>query len=235
MPEKSAPAPKEQLLAFFAVARTRAGEGRVLPAAGQARDHADQPAQHLHPHAADPAGHSDAARRDHGDRRGPQGTGARRRARRRGSRDAARAARRAWRRPCAARSAARCAGWRGFCAAIRPRPSARCGRRWSTTAASPAAASSARRRSGRTSATSSRFRCGVVIDLVPADEDAAAAQARADKRAWLAERGYEIIETVAEIEADMAGSLEQIARHSEADGRSEVADRRRTACVRRAN
>ena len=27
-------------------------------------------------------------------------------------------------------SADRCAGWRGFCAAIRPRPSACCGRRW---------------------------------------------------------------------------------------------------------
>ena len=34
MPEKSAPAPKEQLLAFFASLEARAGEGRVLPAAG---------------------------------------------------------------------------------------------------------------------------------------------------------------------------------------------------------
>ena len=80
-------------------ARARAGEGRVLSAARQARDHADQSAQHLHPHAADAAGHPDAPRRDHGDRRGPQGAGARRGARRRGGADAARAPCRARRRP----------------------------------------------------------------------------------------------------------------------------------------
>ena len=78
MPEKSAPAPKQQLLAFFASLEARAGEGRVLPPARQARHHADQSAQHLHAHAADPAGHPDVARRDHGDRGGPQGSGARR-------------------------------------------------------------------------------------------------------------------------------------------------------------
>ena len=53
---------------------------------------------------------------------------------------------------------ARCAGWRGCCGAIRPRPSARCGRRWSTTSALPAAASSARCRSARTSPISCRSR-----------------------------------------------------------------------------
>ena len=55
-------------------------------------------------------------------------------------------------------SGRRCAGWRGCCGAIRPRPSARCGRRWSTTGASPAAASSGRCRSGRISPISCRFR-----------------------------------------------------------------------------
>ena len=99
MPEKSRAGAEGAALAFFADPRTRTGEGRVLPPAGQARHHADQSAQHLHAHAADPAGHPDLARRDHGDRRRPQGSGARRRARRRGSRNAARAARRARRRP----------------------------------------------------------------------------------------------------------------------------------------
>ena len=41
--------------------RTRAGEGRVLPPARQARDDADQPAQYLLAHAADAAGHPDPA------------------------------------------------------------------------------------------------------------------------------------------------------------------------------
>ncbi len=53
MPQKSPPASKQQLLTFFEHDRARAGEGRILPAARQARHHADQPAQHLHPHAAD--------------------------------------------------------------------------------------------------------------------------------------------------------------------------------------
>ena len=54
----------------------------------------------------------------------------------------------------------RCAGWRGSCAAIRPMPSARCGRRSPMTAALPDAALSARPRSGSKFATSCRFRCG---------------------------------------------------------------------------
>ena len=58
------------------------------------------------------------------------------------------------------RNAARCGGWRGFCAAIRPRPNACCGTRWSMTAASRAAVSSARRPSVSGSAISSRSRCG---------------------------------------------------------------------------
>ena len=37
MPKKSPPAPKQQLLSFFCIGRARAGEGRVLPSAGQAR------------------------------------------------------------------------------------------------------------------------------------------------------------------------------------------------------
>ncbi len=55
------------------------------------------------------------------------------------------------------------------------------------------------------------FPLRVAIDLVPADEEPAAAKARTDKHAWLAERGYKIVAMpVAEIETDMAGSLERI-------------------------
>ena len=57
-------------------------------------------------------------------------------------------------------SAARCAGWRGCCAAIRPRPSARSGMRSCATGGSSATASSGRSRSARTSPTSCRSRCG---------------------------------------------------------------------------
>ena len=96
MPEKSPPAPQAATPRILRHARARAREGRVFPPAGKARHHADQSAQHLPPHAADPAGHPDLARRHHGDRRGPQGAGARRRARRRGGGDAAHAAGRAW-------------------------------------------------------------------------------------------------------------------------------------------
>ena len=57
------------------------------------------------------------------------------------------------------------------------------------------------------------FPLRTVIDLVPADEPAPAAGARADKRAWLAERGYSIIEVKAhEVEADLAAALEGVER-----------------------
>jgi tRNA/rRNA methyltransferase len=58
------------------------------------------------------------------------------------------------------------------------------------------------------------FPLRLVLDLKPADEDAAAAQTRADKRAWLAARGYRVIEIVArDAEADVGavlGWLEQV-------------------------
>jgi tRNA/rRNA methyltransferase len=49
------------------------------------------------------------------------------------------------------------------------------------------------------------FPLHVVIDLVPADESAAAAKARADKRAWLTARDYHLIEIMA---ADVENRLE---------------------------
>jgi len=50
-----------------------------------------------------------------------------------------------------------------------------------------------------------------VIDLVPAEEAAAAAQARADKKTWLAERGYRMIEiAAADVEKDVAAVLNRL-------------------------
>ena len=57
------------------------------------------------------------------------------------------------------------------------------------------------------------FPLRVVIDLVPAAEEAAAARTRAGRRAWLAERGYTIVEIPAvEIESDIGASLARIDR-----------------------
>jgi tRNA/rRNA methyltransferase len=56
------------------------------------------------------------------------------------------------------------------------------------------------------------FPLHVVIDLLPAEESAVAAKTRADKRAWLAERGYRVIEVGAEdIAADVAIVLDRLA------------------------
>ncbi len=57
------------------------------------------------------------------------------------------------------------------------------------------------------------FPLRLVVDLVPADEAPLAARARADRYAWLAERGYTIVAVpAAEIETDMAASLLRIAK-----------------------
>ena len=56
------------------------------------------------------------------------------------------------------------------------------------------------------------FPLRVVIDLVPAGESEAAAKTRADKQAWLAERGYRVVPLrLAEIEADVAKVLDGLA------------------------
>jgi tRNA/rRNA methyltransferase len=57
------------------------------------------------------------------------------------------------------------------------------------------------------------FALRVVIDLVPAHESEAAAKARADKRAWLIERGYRVLAVEAsEIEADLSQVLDRLAQ-----------------------
>jgi len=56
------------------------------------------------------------------------------------------------------------------------------------------------------------FPLRVVIDIVPGEESASAATSRADKRAWLAARGYRVIDVrEAEIEADLAAVLARVA------------------------
>jgi tRNA/rRNA methyltransferase len=55
------------------------------------------------------------------------------------------------------------------------------------------------------------FPLRVVVDLVPAAEEPAAAKTRADKYAWLTERGYTIVTLSAvEIETDTAASLARL-------------------------
>ena len=57
------------------------------------------------------------------------------------------------------------------------------------------------------------FPLRVVIDLVPGDESADAAQTRAGKRAWLKARDYRVCEvTAGDVEADVAAVLEGVAR-----------------------
>jgi tRNA/rRNA methyltransferase len=56
------------------------------------------------------------------------------------------------------------------------------------------------------------FPLRVVIDLVPGDESETAAATRADKQAWLAERGYRVLPVrLADIEADVEKVLDELA------------------------
>ena len=53
----------------------------------------------------------------------------------------------------------------------------------------------------------------LTIDLVPHEESAAAAAARTQKRAWLMERDYRVVEIAAgEVEADPAAVIERLAQ-----------------------
>ncbi len=56
------------------------------------------------------------------------------------------------------------------------------------------------------------FSLRVVVDLVPTKEERSAAELRAQRRAWLAERAYAIVEvTVGEVEADVGAVLDRLA------------------------
>jgi tRNA/rRNA methyltransferase len=55
------------------------------------------------------------------------------------------------------------------------------------------------------------FALRVVIDLVPAKESEVAAKARADRRAWLIERGYRVLDVEASaVESDLASVLDRV-------------------------
>jgi tRNA/rRNA methyltransferase len=57
------------------------------------------------------------------------------------------------------------------------------------------------------------FQLRLVIDVTPADETDAAARSRRDKRAWLADRDYAVVEIRSrDIETDLAGVLELLRR-----------------------
>src|SRR6185312_4221894 len=61
------------------------------------------------------------------------------------------------------------------------------------------------------------FPLRLVVEVVPPDESAAAAKARAEKYAWLRERDYNVLKLPSHaVETDLAGVLEQIVRATEA-------------------
>jgi tRNA/rRNA methyltransferase len=65
------------------------------------------------------------------------------------------------------------------------------------------------------------FPLRLMIDLVPSEESAAAAAARARKRAWLVERDYRVVEIGAvEVEADLKSALDRLATVLGDDGKS---------------
>jgi tRNA/rRNA methyltransferase len=56
------------------------------------------------------------------------------------------------------------------------------------------------------------FPLRLAIELIPADEAAAATAARAERRTWLTARGYRVVDVaMAEVERDVAAVLEGLA------------------------
>ena len=56
------------------------------------------------------------------------------------------------------------------------------------------------------------FPLRLIIELVPADENEAAHTGRAERRAWMEERDYRVLDIpVADIEADLAAVLDRLA------------------------
>ena len=128
MPQKSAPAGKEQLLAFFASLERELEKVEFFRPPDKRATMQINLRNIVHAHGTDAAGYPDLAWRDHGDREGRKGPA------RGGVLDGEEAE---MLRTLIAehgggrvpKERGRCAGWRGFCAAIRPRPSAYSGRR----------------------------------------------------------------------------------------------------------
>jgi tRNA/rRNA methyltransferase len=60
------------------------------------------------------------------------------------------------------------------------------------------------------------FPLRLVIEIVPANESDPAIKARSDRRAWLIERGYRVLDVAASgVEADLPGVLDQLAKAME--------------------
>ena len=212
MPERSEPASQHQMQAFFDNLVRELDKVEFLRPRGEARDHAGQPAQHLHPDGPDQAGHAHAARGGDGDRRRPQGPGQGRRARwrtgdtgcarcwpstGRGRRCRRRQRHRARARPAAAAKPDRC----------RTDPVAGADH---ATAALPDS-SSARPRSAATSRISSRSCTGSRSNWSIANESEAIVADRAGRQAWLEARDYRVIEMrVGDVEGDLATELERL-------------------------
>jgi tRNA/rRNA methyltransferase len=58
------------------------------------------------------------------------------------------------------------------------------------------------------------FPLRAVIELVPADENETGAKARAERRAWLVERGYRVLDVeMTEVERDVAAALDGLAKN----------------------
>ena len=192
MPQKSAPAPQATVARLLRRAGTRAGKGRVLPAARQARNHADQLAQHLHPDGADAAGHPDAARRDHGDRGGTQGPA------RGGVLDGEEAE--MLRALLAEHGGGRVpkerGPVRGLARLLRRNPTDAERALWQALVNDRRFAGRGFKRQtpvGQHICDFVSFPLRLVIDVIPAAETETAAKARAEKRTWLAERDYRIV------------------------------------------
>ena len=192
MPQKSQAAPRQQLLAFFANLERELEKVEFFRPPDK-RETCRSICATSSRACSRRSRTSDAVRRDHVDRRRPQGTGrggvldsdeagACAHCLRRASRTVARRGARAGARAC-----------RGFCGAIRPMPNARCGTRLTKDRRFAGLGFKRRRRSGRTSPISSRFSCGwSSTSCRTTKPEAAARAARRRSEAWLPERGYRV-------------------------------------------
>ena len=190
MPERSERASQHQMQAFFDNLVRELDKVEFLRPRGEARHHAGQPAQHLHPHGADQAGHAHAARRGHGDRGGAQGPGQGRRARRRTGHAPARAARRARRR---ARVASESGTVRGLARLLRRNPTDAERILWQALTPDRRFAGQFKRQTpvGRHIPDFVSFVHRLAIELVNAEETETIVADRAARQAWLEAAGLQ--------------------------------------------
>src|SRR5262249_45304840 len=195
--------------------RTRARKGRVLSPARQAGNHADQSAQYFRPHAADAAGHPDL----HGvimaiaeGRKGPARGGV-------FDGEQAEMLRALLAEHGSGRVPKERGPVRGLARLLRRNPTEAERALWTALTNDRRFASRGFKRQtpvGRHICDFVSFPLRLVIDLVPSDESAAAQAARAQKRAWLSERDYRVVDIKAqEIETDLGAVLGALAQELE--------------------